>query len=249
MNVGSMATTGLLIILSGFSSYLRLLFVMHRFTYRTWIFDVIIGLGLATTCIGWIWGGNVIVTSIAIILGVAWFPVTRHELKLTGSKHLNLQVGDDLPRLNLHTTEGKHVTEQDLMASAPTLLMLYRGWWCPSSKSQLGEVVQYYERLREAGLTVFVASVDEPAEAAPIQQYVGEKITILCRVPESLLNEIGVRDQRGAPWYDRFLFGAKRQDIAMPSALVINAAGKIVFIYRSTRVDDRALLADIIASL
>jgi peroxiredoxin len=177
------------------------------------------------------------------------FPVTRHELKLTGSKHLNLRVGDRLPKLNHLTTDGRQVFDQDLIARAPTLLVLYRGWWCPSSKSQLDEIHHDYKSLSEAGLTIFAASVDGPAEAAPIQEYVGDKITILCSVPESLLEEIGVRDQRGAPWYDRILFGARQQDISMPSALVINASGKIVFVYRSTRVDDRARPVDIIASL
>jgi peroxiredoxin len=249
MNIASVTTIGLIIVLAGFFSYLMLLFVIHRFTYRTWIFDAIIGLGIAAALIGWVFGGNAVVTLITVILGVAWFPVTRHELKLTGSKHLKLRVGDRLPPLSLLTTDGRQVTEQDLIASAPTLLVLYRGWWCPSSKSQLDEIAHEHESLRQAGLTIFAASVDEPAEAAPIQQHVGDKITILCNVPESLLDEIGARDQRGAPWYDRILFGAKQQDIAMPSALVINASGKIVFVYRSTRVDDRARPADIIASL
>jgi peroxiredoxin len=249
MSIASVTTIGLIIVLAGFFSYLMLLFVIHRFTYRTWIFDVIIGLGIAAALIGWIFGGNAAVTLITVILGVAWFPVTRHELKLTGSKHLKLRVGDRLPSLSLLTTDGRQVTEQDLIASAPTLLVLYRGWWCPSSKSQLDEIAHEHEGLRQAGLTIFAASVDEPSEAAPIQQHVGDKITILCNVPESLLDEIGARDQRGAPWYDRILFGAKQQDIAMPSALVINASGKIVFVYRSTRVDDRARPADIIASL
>jgi peroxiredoxin len=249
MNTGSMTPIGLLIVVTGVTSYLILLFVIHRFTYRTWIFDLIIASGIATTFWGWIFGGNSLMTLITVILGVAWFPVTRHELKLTGSEHLNLRVGDPLPKLTLMTTDGRQVTEQDLVANAPTLLMLYRGWWCPSSKSQLGEVVDYYEILHKAGLTVYAASVDEPAEAAPIQEYVGDKITILCNLPKSLLDEFGARDQRGAPWYDRILFGAKQQDIAMPSALVINSSGMIVFAYRSTRVDDRALPADILAGL
>jgi len=249
MNIGSATTLGLLIILAGFVSYLILLFVLHRFTYRTWIFDGIIGFGLAVTLIGWLVGGNVSVMLISVVLGLAWFPVTRHELKLTGSKHLMLRVGDRLPRINLLTTDGRPVTEKMLIAGAPTLLVLYRGWWCPSSKSQLGEIAHYYESLSAAGLTIFAASVDEPADAAPIQQYVGDKITILCNVTDSLLDAVGARDQRGAPWYDRLLFGVKQQDIAMPTALVINAAGKIVFIYRSARVDDRARPADIIASL
>jgi peroxiredoxin len=244
-----MTTLGLLIVLAGFFSYLMLLFVIHRFTYRTWIFDVIIGLGIAAALTGWFFGGNSVVTLITVILGVAWFPVTRHELKLTGSKHLKVRVGDRLPRFSLMTTDGRPITDEDLIASAPTLLVLYRGWWCPSSKSQLDEIARDSERFRKAGITIFAASVDEPAEAAPIQQHVGDKITILCNVPESLLDEVGVRDQRGAPWYDRILFGAKQQDISMPSALVVNASGKIVFVYRSTRVDDRARPADIIASL
>jgi len=244
-----MTTIGLLIVLTGFISYLMLLFVIHRFTYRTWIFDAIIGAGIIATFLGWLFGGNSVVTLISVILGISWFPVTRHELKLTGSKHLKLKVGDRIPLLNLQTTEGENVTDQDLIATAPTLLMLYRGWWCPSSKLQLAEIANHNESLREVGLTIFAASVDEPAEAAPIQQFVGDKITILCNVQESLLDKIGVRDQRGAPWYDRILFGAKQRDIAMPSALVINASGEIVFIYRSKSVDDRARPEDIIASL
>ena len=47
-----------------------------------------------------------------------------------------------------------------------------------------------------------------------------------------------IRDHVGAPWYDRILFGAKKEEIAMPSALVIDTSGKIVFICRSTRGDD-----------
>lgn len=56
-------------------------------------------------------------------------------------------------------------------------------------------------------------------------------------------------DQRGAPWYDRILFGAAKQDIAMPAALVVDGTGKIVFAYRSARLDDRARPADILDSL
>ena len=191
---GSMTTLGLLIVLADFLSYLILLFVIRRFTYRTWIFDVIVGFGIAATLIGWIFGGNALVMLISVILGVIWFPVTRHALKLTGSKHLKLRVGDRLPLLNLLTTDSRQVTEKELIASAPTLLVLYRGWWCPSTKSQLGEITHYYDSLGEAGLTIFAASVDEPADAAPIQQHVGDKITILCNVPESLLDEVGARD-------------------------------------------------------
>jgi peroxiredoxin len=240
---------GLLFVLAGFVSYLMLIFVLHRFTYRTWIFDIVIGTGMALAIIGWAIGGSGTATLITVFLGGIWFPVIRHELKLVGSRQLRLQIGDRIPAFSLLTTDGKQVTEQDLIAKAPALLALYRGWWCPSSKSQLDELISDYESLHQVGLTIFAASVDEPAEAAPLQERVGDKITILCKVSESLLDQVGVRDQRGAPWYDRFLFGAARQDISMPAWLVIDRFGKIVFAYRSTRLDNRARPADILAHL
>jgi hypothetical protein len=98
-------------------------------------------------------------------------------------------------------------------------------------------------------VTIFAGSVDAPAEAEPLQRHVGDNITILCDVPTSLLDTIGVRDGRGAPWYDRLLFGAQQRDISMPAALVIDRSGLIVFAHRSTRVDDRPRQADILASL
>jgi peroxiredoxin len=163
-----------------------------------------------------------------------------------GSEQLKLRKGDRIPSFTVLTTDGKPITEQDVAARAPALLVLYRGWWCPSSKSQLVELVRGYDRLHQAGLTIFAGSVDGPEEAIPLQQLVGSRITIVCSVSESLLDEVGVRDQRGAPWYDRVLYGAARQDISMPAALVIDRSGRITFAYRSTRLDHWVRVADIL---
>jgi peroxiredoxin len=243
------AVLGLLFVLVGFFSYLMLIFVLHRFTYRTRMFDAVVGAGMALAIIGWAISGSGTVPLTTVFLGGVWFLVSRHELKLMGSPQLRIRKGDRVPAFTVMTTDGRQFTEKDLIAKAPALLALYRGWWCPSSKSQLDELHRDYESLSQAGLTIFAASVDGPTEAAPIQQEVGDKITILCGVSGTLLDDVGVRDQRGAPWYDRMLFGAKRQDISMPAALVIDRSGKIIFAYRSTRLDDRARPADILANL
>ena len=243
------ALVGLLLALVGFLSYFLLIFAFHRFTYRTWMFDAVVGAGTVLAIIGWALGGRGIVALIALFLGAAWFLVSRWELRLVGSKQLRLRKGDRIPAFTVLTTDGKPVTEQDLIAGAPALLVLYRGWWCPSSKSQLDELVHGYERLHKAGLRIFAGSVDGPAEAKPLQQRVGDKITILCSVPEALLDEVGVRDQRGAPWYDRILYGAAQQDISMPAALVIDTSGRLTFAYRSTRLDHWVRAADILADL
>ena len=127
--------------------------------------------------------------------------------------------------------------------------MLYRGWWCPSHKAQLDEIVDAHQSLSDAGLSVYAGSVDSPEESQSVQDRVGDKITILCDVPESLLDQIGVRDERGAPWYDRLIFGAKQRAISMPAAIVVGKGGSIVYARRSTRVDDRPAPDQILARL
>jgi peroxiredoxin len=184
-----------------------------------------------------------------VAVGGVWFPLVRRELRIRGSEELLVRKGDQFPAMDVVTTQGEHVTDRDLAATAPVLFVLYRGWWCPSHKVQLDEMVAAYERLSNAGLSVFAASVDTPDEAQPIQQHVGDKITILCNVPESLLNELGTRDTRGAPWYDRLIFGARKQDIAMPTGFVIDASGTVVYSYRATTVDDRPDPDRILANL
>jgi peroxiredoxin len=241
-----MVVIGLLFVLAGFLAYLMLLFVLRRFTYRTWMFDSFVGAGTILAIIGWAIGGSSMAALTAVLLGGGWFFVSRRELRLVGSEQLRLRKGDHIPSFTVLTTDGRQITEHDLIARAPALLVLYRGWWCPSSKSQLDALYHGYERLRQSGLTIFAGSVDGPDEAIPLQQRVGDKITILCNVSESLLDEVGVRDQRGAPWYDRILYGAARQDISMPAALCIDASGRITFAYRSTRLDHWVRVADML---
>lgn len=87
---------------------------------------------------------------------------------------------------------------------------------------------------------VALQGVGSTVQALVDQERVGDSITILCSVPVSFLDEVGVRDSQGAPWYDRALFGTAKQSIAMPTALIIDGSGRVLYAYRATRVDDRA---------
>lgn len=244
-----MGLIGSIVVVLGYGAYLTMLFVLRRFTYRTWLFDAVILVGVVLALIGVVRGDTGLPAWIAIALGLAWFPLTRRELTLVGSDHLTLQVGDRLPGFAAQRADGTSITDADIVARAPALLILYRGWWCPSTKALLDEVLGEQARLASAGLTIFAASVDPPERAVGIQEHVGAGITILCSFPVPVLEAIGARDRRGAPWYDRLVFRAPRGDIAMPAALVVDASGRIIFAFRARRVDERASPHDILASL
>ena len=244
-----MTIIGFIIILSVVVLYFAMMFVFHRFTYKTWVFDIGVIIGMVIGFVNWLQASDSQFPWGTVTLGIVWFLVSRIELKLIGSKELSLHMGDKLPPMAFIKTDGTEFTEQDLIANAPALLALYRGWWCPSSELQLGEIMENYDYLNKKGLSLYAASVDEPEMAIPIQEYVGNKITILCNVSEEVLKEVGVLDTKGAPWYDRLIFGAPKQPISMLAILVINKEGNIIFISRSTRVDDRPWTNEILTSL
>ena len=236
-----MAVAGLLIVVGAIVSYFGAIFALHKFTYRTWVVDVAVVAGCAIAVVGSLSGGagGEWVAVLAVTLSICWFVMSRMELHLHGSPRLALTRGSKLPSLAMRTVDGALVTDQDLMREAPALLVLYRGWWCPSSKLQLGELLDEYDRLAAAGLTVYAASVDSPEQAAPMQEYVGGRIRILCQIPAEVLESIGARDTRGAPWYDRLLFRAPKRDIAMPTSIIIDTDGRVTAVHRANSVDDR----------
>ena len=245
----ALAMLGVVLVVGSALAYFILLFVVHGFTYRTWLFHALVLAGIGIGVVGWLAGGNGTIAFITVAAGALWFVVAWHELRLVGSKGLRVRPGDRMPAFDATTTAGDRFTDGDLIARAPALLVLYRGWWCPSSKVQLDEVLASHGPLTEAGISIFAGSVDSPAESEPMQQYVGEGLTILCEIPVSLLDAIGVRDERGAPWYDRLLFGAARRDISMPAAILIDGSGRIRYAQRSTQVDDRPRPSEVIAAI
>lgn len=244
-----MTFAGLILVLASVVGYVALLFVVGGFTYRTWIFDGVVVAGMALAGVGWATGDRVALPMVALAVGVFWFGFTRAEFRLRGSDRLAVKRGDRLPALTAVTVDGAQLSERDLTVNGPAVLTLYRGWWCPTSKVQLDAILAQHDALVEAGLAVFAGSVDGPDEAKPIQEHVGEAIVILCDIPERFLDEIGVRDQRGAPWYDRLLVGAAKQPISMPAVLLIGADGRLISADRSSRLDDGNPFTEIMARL
>ena len=244
-----MTIIGFIIILGVIISYLTMIFVLHRFTYKTWIFDVAVGAGMVMGVSSWFQEGGSWLSWITITWAFCGSYMSRIELRIVGSKELNLHVGDKMPAMAFLKTDGTQITEQDLIANAPALLTLYRGWWCPSSKVQLHAIMENNEHLNKKGVSIYAASVDEPETATAIQEYVGNAITILCSVSEEVLKKVGVFDKKGAPWYDRILLGAPQRPIAMPATFVINTDGRIIFASRSIRVDEGPRVDEILASL
>jgi peroxiredoxin len=242
-----MTWLGLVIAGGAVLTYLVML-QMHRFTYRSWLFNIPVAVGTIVSVFGWIQGDAAGPAIATISIAALWTYLMTWEIGVRGSDRLRIDVGDELPRFTVATTDGEPFTNHDLIANAPALLQLYRGWWCPSSDLQLEEMLEIHDRLRELGVTTYAASVDSPDEAAPLQEKLGSAVTILCNVENTVLDALGVEDRRGAAWYSRLMTPGEvqKRSIAMPSAIAIDRMGRVVYAFRTDRVDQRADPNDIL---
>ena len=75
-------------------------------------------------------------------------------------------VGTQLPALTLRGADGKPFDLNAALAKAPTILVFYRGGWCPYCNAQLAGLAKSQEQLRAMGYQIIGISPDSPAELA-----------------------------------------------------------------------------------
>ncbi|RMH39129.1 MAG: hypothetical protein D6689_17570 [Deltaproteobacteria bacterium] len=106
---------------------------------------------------------------------------------------------------------------------------------------------RHADALRSAGLQVYALSNEPSADQVALQRRLGGRVRFLSDPTGAALDALGLRDERGAPWYDRVFAGARPGDIPMPATLVVGADGRVRMVYRSERIDDRPPASELIA--
>ncbi len=75
-----------------------------------------------------------------------------------------LKVGDSIPDVTLRTEDDKEVGLRKLVSEKPTVLIFYRGGWCPFCNRQLQSLAGIEDDLNKAGVQLLAISMDQPAK-------------------------------------------------------------------------------------
>ena len=81
-----------------------------------------------------------------------------------------LLVDASIPDLQLTTTDRETFDLNAAMAKKPTLLIFYRGGWCPFCNIHLAELQTIQDDLLEMGCQIIAISVDRPEKLVESQQ-------------------------------------------------------------------------------
>lgn len=77
-----------------------------------------------------------------------------------------LGVGDTIPDVTLRTLHGEPLDLRQAVADQPTVLVFYRGGWCPYCNAQLSALGQVEGELTAMGYQIIAISPDQPSAMA-----------------------------------------------------------------------------------
>jgi peroxiredoxin len=77
-----------------------------------------------------------------------------------------LQNGDVFPKIRIETTAGETLILPEALAGSFSVVLFYRGAWCPFCVSQLGDFGAHKKELDDLGVKVVALSVDDKVTSA-----------------------------------------------------------------------------------
>lgn len=148
-----------------------------------------------------------------------------------------LLIGEDVPSLSLKSSDGKPVSTTDIIKSKKTILVFYRGGWCPYCNAHLSALAEAESQLIAQGYQIIAISPDSPKSLMETQTKEKLNYTLLSDSNGAFAKAFGIAFQ--APeGYGKYLKKSSEDlntelYIPVPSLFVVNESGTIVFEYIS----------------
>jgi len=157
-----------------------------------------------------------------------------------------LLIGEKIPNVVLHDANGKEVKTKDIL-DKKTVLVVYRGGWCPYCNSQLADMQEIEKDIIALGYQVIAISPDAPSF---LKQTLDKKELQykLYSDSEGVFSQaVGIAFAREKPKLDKYSEGKNPGFLPVPTVYVLNDKQEIEFMYINpnygTRLKGDLLLA------
>lgn len=174
----------------------------------------------------------------------------------SADKTCPIKVGQSVPNVSLKTVDGKDKRLLDITGQKPSLLIFYRGSWCPYCNVHLGELKTVEDSLRKLGVQIIGISPDLPEnlKSSVAKHQLNYLLLSDSRAEAALAFGLGFR--MDDELYNTYLTydidvekasGEKHHILPIPAAVLVGSDGKVKFVFASpdykVRVSPNVLLA------
>lgn len=165
--------------------------------------------------------------------------------------------GQTVENLCLEDADKNTVCTGELFAQKPTVLIVYRGGWCPYCNSQLNQIKAVEKGIQQLGYQIIAVSPDSNKNVAEQRQRENISYSLLADTQLNLSKELGLaffldkkteamyRDRLGVPFIG--LDGESRVALPVPAIYILDKKGMVHFNYVNpdyrVRLNEKLLLS------
>ncbi len=146
-----------------------------------------------------------------------------------------LLIGEKAPMVTLLDASGKSIELHKVLTEKPTLLIFYRGGWCPFCSKQLAGLQEIAPDLEKLGYQLLAISTDQPQGL--VQSLSKEKLTytLLSDADLNVTKQFGLAYKAPKAYWEMLpkTTGDKNKDLLLPvpAVFIIDRKGMIQFEY------------------
>jgi len=152
-----------------------------------------------------------------------------------------IKVGAKIPPLKLPTVDGNLFDLNAAFSQKPTVLVFYRGGWCPFCNRQLSQIGKIHPQLLSMGYQVIAVGADRPEKLAETMQKDSLDYTLLSDSKTTAAQVLGLA------FRVEDASGERHHILPVPAPFVVGTDGVVKFEYVNpdyrTRIDPDVLLA------
>ena len=163
-----------------------------------------------------------------------------------------LLISEKVPSLPITSTEGYTALLTDIVAKKPTIILFYRGGWCPYCNEHLMEVARVEKEILEQGFQLIGISPDAPPELDKTVDKGDLNYELFSDASGALMIAMGIAFKAPERYTERLYRVSDEQNpglLPVPSMFVVGTDGTVLFEYISPNYKQRITANLILAVL
>ncbi|MFD2932818.1 peroxiredoxin-like family protein [Spirosoma flavum] len=154
-----------------------------------------------------------------------------------------LLIGETIPDVHLQTLDGKSISLLSEIAKKPTLLVFYRGGWCPYCSRQLAELRTLEPDLEKMGYQLIAVSTDSPENLKSTLDKNHLNYTLLSDADVTAAKAFGLAFKAPISYSSTLEKGSNGKNteklLPVPAVFLLNQQGIIKFEYINPNFKER----------
>ena len=181
--------------------------------------------------------------------------VAQNELPSKAEDVSPLLIGEKIPAIKIQGLDSKFTSLQELTNNKKTVLVFYRGGWCPYCNLQLKALAELESEILKKGYQIIAISPDSPSELKKTMSDDKLKYQLFSDSNGELSKAFGIAfkaPENYKPYLSKGSDGVNTSYLPVPALFILNNQSEITFEYLSPNYKNRIskeLLGAVISTL